>query len=137
MVLVADTANHAVRRLDLDSGSVSTVAGTGQQWRPGDPVEGPAPAVPLPTPWDVAAWDGGLVLAMAGTHQLWELRDGRVRVLAGTTGEGLRDGDARKAYLAQPSALAAGQDRRHSVRVMCTLPMALSCPVLRPSYSAV
>ena len=45
---------------------------------------------------------------MAGTHQLWAYRDGAVRVLAGTTGEGLRDGAALSAYLAQPSGLAAG-----------------------------
>ncbi|MBA2323600.1 MAG: hypothetical protein H0V92_06160 [Pseudonocardiales bacterium] len=31
--------------------------------------------------------------------------------MAGTTGEGLRDGDALQAYLAQPSGLAGGSDR--------------------------
>ncbi|MCW2616036.1 MAG: hypothetical protein JWN08_3030, partial [Frankiales bacterium] len=111
-VLVADTANHVVRRLDLDTGEVTTVAGTGQVWRPGDPTCGAALETALSTPWDLAEWDGEVVLAMAGTHQLWALSDdGRVRVLAGTTGEGLRDGDASTAYLAQPSGLAAGHDR--------------------------
>jgi thiol-disulfide isomerase/thioredoxin len=110
-VLVADTANHCLRRLDVDTGVVTTLAGTGSPWRPGDPTSGPALDVPLSTPWDVAEWDGALVLAMAGTHQLWALRGGRVEVLAGTTGEGLRDGDAARAYLAQPSALTAGADR--------------------------
>ena len=111
-VLVADTANHVVRRLDLDSGAAVTVAGTGRVWRPGDPTSGPALAVSLSTPWDLAEHDGDVVLAMAGTHQLWALSfdeqgDGQVRVLAGTTGEGLRDGDARTAYLAQPSGLVS------------------------------
>jgi len=110
-VLVADTANHVVRRLDLDTGAAVTVAGTGAVWRPGDPTCGPALEVALSTPWDLAEWDGAVVLAMAGTHQLWALADGQVRVLAGTTGEGLRDGDAVRAYLAQPSGLAAGVDR--------------------------
>jgi thiol-disulfide isomerase/thioredoxin len=111
MVLVADTANHLLRTLDLDSGIVMTVAGTGQVWRPGDPSAGPALEVNLSTPWDVALWDGEVVIAMAGTHQLWALRNGHLRVLAGTTGEGLRDGDALQAYLAQPSGLDAGIDR--------------------------
>ncbi len=110
-VLVADTANHCLRTLDLDSGEVRTVAGTGKQWRPGDPSSGPARAVRLSTPWDVCPYDGRVVVAMAGTHQLWEYDGAEVRVLAGTTGEGLRDGDARAAYLAQPSGLAAGPDR--------------------------
>jgi hypothetical protein len=49
---------------------------------------------------------------MAGTHQLWALApDGQVRVLAGTTGEGLRDGHAHRAHLAQPSGLVSDGDR--------------------------
>jgi sugar lactone lactonase YvrE len=110
-VLVADTANHVVRRLDLESGELTTIAGTGRVWRPGDPTSGPALEVNLSTPWDLAEHDGEVVLAMAGTHQLWALRDGQVRVIAGTTGEGLRDGDASRAYLAQPSGLASDGER--------------------------
>jgi len=111
-VLVADTANHVVRRLDLATGGAVTVAGTGRVWRPGAPTAGPALEVDLSTPWDLAEHDGEVVLAMAGTHQLWALTpDGQVRVLAGTTGEGLRDGDATKAYLAQPSGLVSDGER--------------------------
>ncbi len=114
-VLVADSANHLLRALDLDSGEVTTVAGTGQVWRPGDPTAGPATHIALSTPWDVAVWDEQVVIAMAGTHQLWALDlhadPPAVHVLAGTSGEGLRDGEATKAYLAQPSGLAVGTDR--------------------------
>ncbi len=111
-VLVADTANHVVRRLDLGSGQAVTVAGTGRVWRPGTPTAGPALEVDLSTPWDLAEHEGEVVLAMAGTHQLWALTpDGQLRVLAGTTGEGLRDGDATKAYLAQPSGLVSDGER--------------------------
>ena len=111
VVVVADTANHLLRTLDLDTGEVSTIAGTGEVWRPGDPTSGPATETALSTPWDVAWWDGEVVIAMAGTHQLWAFDGTDVRVLAGTTGEGLRDGPAEQAYLAQPSGLAAGSDR--------------------------
>jgi thiol-disulfide isomerase/thioredoxin len=110
-VLVADTANHLLRALDLTTGDVETVAGTGRVWRPGDPTAGPALEVSLSTPWDLALWDGQVVIAMAGTHQLWTFDGDTVAVLAGTTGEGLRDGAALSAYLAQPSGLAAGVDR--------------------------
>lgn len=110
-VLVADTANHVLRRLDLDSGAATTVAGTGQVWRPGGATGGPALEVDLSTPWDLAEHHGEIVLAMAGTHQLWAYDGERVRVLAGTTGEGLRDGDALAAYLAQPSGLVSDGER--------------------------
>ncbi len=110
-VLVADTANHVLREVDLAAGTARTVAGTGAVARPGDPVEGPAREVPLSTPWAVAAHGGEVVVAMAGTHQLWAYDGERVRVLAGTTGEGLRDGDPALALLAQPSGLASGADR--------------------------
>ncbi|MCW2776684.1 MAG: alkyl hydroperoxide reductase/Thiol specific antioxidant/Mal allergen [Frankiales bacterium] len=110
-VLVADSVNHALRRLDVGTGEVVTVVGTGEQWRPGDSLDGPATQVRLSTPWDVCVHDGQVVVAMAGTHQLWAYDDGAVRVLAGTTGEGLRDGDAEKAYLAQPSGLASDGER--------------------------
>ncbi|HUR51602.1 MAG TPA: thioredoxin-like domain-containing protein [Mycobacteriales bacterium] len=110
-LLVADSGHHTVVSLDLESGELRTVAGTGRVWRPGDATSGPALEVNLSTPWDVEVWQGEVVVAMAGTHQLHALDAGGVRVLAGTTGEGLRDGDALAAYLAQPSGLAAGSDR--------------------------
>jgi thiol-disulfide isomerase/thioredoxin len=110
-VLVADTGHHTLVRLDLDTGATEVVAGTGRVWRPGDASSGPALEVNLSTPWDVAVWDGEVVVAMAGTHQLHAFDGSTVRVLAGTTGEGLRDGAALSSYLAQPSGLAAGPDR--------------------------
>ena len=41
------------------------------------PTAGPAREVDLSTPWDLAEHDGEVVLAMAGTHQLWALSAGR------------------------------------------------------------
>ena len=68
-VVVADTVNHLLRGLNLATGEVSTVAGTGAQWRAGD-SDGPATAVDLTSPWDVAWWQDGVVVAMAGNHTL-------------------------------------------------------------------
>jgi thiol-disulfide isomerase/thioredoxin len=106
-VVVADSVNHALRVVDLDASTVRTVAGTGEQWRMGS-TRGPALQQPLSTPWDVAWWQDGVAVAMAGTHQIWhwDPSSGEVGAVAGTMGEGLRDGAAEQAYLAQPSGLA-------------------------------
>ncbi|MGH8866772.1 MAG: NHL domain-containing thioredoxin family protein [Actinomycetes bacterium] len=110
--VVADTVNHALRGVRLDSGEVTTLAGTGQQWWQGSPVAGPARTVPLSSPWDVAWFADRVHVAMAGVHQIWayDPRRDTVEVVAGTTNEGLVDGPAREAWLAQPSGLAVSPD---------------------------
>ncbi|MFJ5519050.1 thioredoxin-like domain-containing protein [Streptomyces griseoluteus] len=112
-VVVADTVNHALRRLDLASGAVTTLAGTGRQWMQGAPTSGPAREVALSSPWDVALFGGRVWIAMAGVHQLWtyDPAAGTVQVAAGTTNEGLVDGPGAEAWFAQPSGLAAAGDR--------------------------
>jgi thiol-disulfide isomerase/thioredoxin len=110
-VVVADTSNHALRGLRLSDGLMSTVAGTGQQLRERS-GGGPAVAQALSTPWDLAWFDGQVVVAMAGTHQLWSFDPaaGQVGVLAGTSAEGIRDGGSADAWFAQPSGLALSAD---------------------------
>ncbi|MGW2101346.1 thioredoxin-like domain-containing protein [Streptomyces olivaceoviridis] len=112
-VVVADTVNHALRRLDPATGEVTTLAGTGKQWWQGSATSGPAREVDLSSPWDVAVFGGKVWIAMAGVHQLWTYDPaGRtVAVAAGTTNEGLVDGPAAEAWFAQPSGLAATADR--------------------------
>lgn len=116
---VADTGNHLLRRVDLDKRDVSTLAGDGRQGRV--PPDGAQPAlkVPLSTPGDIAFWPDAqhITIAMTGLHQLWsyDVKARTVSVLAGTTEEGLRDGPALKAALAQPSGLAAAGDTLYFV----------------------
>ncbi|MFF9555212.1 NHL domain-containing thioredoxin family protein [Streptomyces albus] len=111
-VLVADTVNHALRRVDLSTGETLTVAGTGQQWFQGAPAEGAARETALSSPWDVAYYADRVWIAMAGVHQLWtwDPASGTVRAEAGTTNEGLVDGPAGEAWFAQPSGLAVSPD---------------------------
>ena len=113
-VVVADTVNHLLRGVRLADGAVTTVAGTGQQWRDGE-TDGPATKIDLTSPWDVAWWEpaGGVVIAMAGNHTLsvFDPVAGTIRRFAGTTVEGLHDGPADQAFFAQPSGLAADGDR--------------------------
>jgi len=94
-VVVADTVNHALRGLRLADGEVRTLAGG-------------ATSAALSSPWDLAWWQGQIVVAMAGSHQLWgfEPVSGRLAALAGTRVEGLRDGPLSTAFFAQPSGLA-------------------------------
>ncbi|MFD4786365.1 NHL domain-containing thioredoxin family protein [Streptomyces sp. NPDC058459] len=112
-VVVADTVNHALRHLDLASGAVTTLAGTGRQWMQGAPTSGAAREVELSSPWDVAVFGGKVWIAMAGVHQLWTYDPAAqtVQVAAGTTNEGLVDGPGAEAWFAQPSGLAATADR--------------------------
>ena len=106
-IYVADTGNHLVRRIDLHSGLVTTIAGLGFR---GLPVceGGRADAVALASPWDLEAAGDTLFIANAGTHQLLtlDLSAGCIAALAGTGGENIHDGPARRALLAQPSGLA-------------------------------
>ncbi|MUN62059.1 redoxin domain-containing protein [Kocuria sediminis] len=120
-VVVADSVNHRLRGVDLATGAVRTVAGSGVQRlldeeraRGAEPNAVPVGADPLTvalsSPWDVV-WStraGGLLVAMAGTHQLFSFdpRSGQLAVLAGTGDEGLKDGPAAEAWFAQSSGLA-------------------------------
>ena len=103
---VADTKNHAIRQIDLESLSVRTLAGTGLQSRGFHPG-GNGRFVALNSPWDVTKAGSYLYIAMAGFHQLWKLdlntRDTTVH--AGNGREHIKDGPLTQAELAQPSGI--------------------------------
>lgn len=104
---VADTGNHALRRVDLAAGVVTTAAGDGTQGRDRR-GGGRGTEQPLNSPWDVAVADGKVYLAMAGSHQLWvyDPATQAARRFAGSGAESITDGPAASATLAQPSGLA-------------------------------
>ncbi len=104
---VADTENHSIRRVNLATGEVKTVAGTGKIARSYG-SGGPALETDLRSPWDVVVVNGTLFIAMAGNHQLWmlDIGEGEVRRFAGTGHEGKRDDRVPRAWLAQPSGIA-------------------------------
>jgi thiol-disulfide isomerase/thioredoxin len=104
---VADTVHHQLKGIDLDSGAVTVLAGTGEQWMQGDSTDH------LSSPWDVSWWQGRIWIAMAGIHQLWtyDPATGVTEVAGGTTNEGLLDGPLAEAWFAQTSGLAADGDR--------------------------
>ena len=112
LLYVADTENHAIRQVNLLRGAVSTVAGTGEQARR-MMASGPGDRVALNSPWDLLAHDGRLYIAMAGSHQLWQmdLASLQARPFAGTGAEALGDGQLLSAVLAQPSGLTTDGER--------------------------
>ena len=112
VLFVADTENHAVRKVDLAGGCVATIAGNGSQGSrragkaPGDEAE-------LNSPWDLVCHDEKLYIAMAGCHQLWvlDLPTGMVGPYAGSGAESISDGALAEATLAQPSGITTDGNR--------------------------
>ena len=104
---VADTENHLIRRVDLKSRSVETIAGTGTQTH--DYFQsGPARMIALSSPWDLQLVGQTLYIAMAGPHQIWklDLTTDSVSTFAGSGREARLDGSLLEAGFAQPSGMA-------------------------------
>lgn len=98
---IADTGNHALRAINLDTGRLGTL------------FRG---AVSLPSglrsPWGLAVHNGLLYIANAGEHQIWRYNpeDGVLSPFAGSSVEGLVDGTRTLAEFAQPSGLSVVGD---------------------------
>ncbi len=112
ILFVADTENHAIRRVDLESGQVETIAGTGEQGYERDGRRSGL-SYSLSSPWDLALHNGVIYIAMAGIHQLWslELETGMVGPYAGSGREAITDGPLATSALAQPSGITTDGDR--------------------------
>ncbi|MDG7050686.1 MAG: redoxin domain-containing protein [Nitrososphaerota archaeon] len=105
-LFVADTENHAIRKIDLAQNKVVTLAGTGrpEPWRS---LGGKGTRTSISSPWDIACDDGILYVAMAGNHQIWkyDIKSEMIIPYAGTGQENIVDGPVQSANLAQPSGL--------------------------------
>jgi peroxiredoxin len=102
---VADAGSHAVRRVLLPVGDVTTMAGTGTL-RPDFPAKRSAADTHVGAERCRGVQDK-LYIAVAGQHQIWrlDLVRNKVSVLAGNGRLGVADGDGVDASFAQPSAL--------------------------------
>jgi len=121
---LADLRNRRIRRIDLKTGTVDTVAGNGKQ---GVPSEGAvATESPLVDPRAVAVdADENVYVLERGGHALRIVRpDGKIHTVAGTGKKGRRDGPALEAQLSGPKHLAVdgtgnvviADDQNHLIR---------------------
>ena len=106
-IYVADTGSHAIRRIELASGAVGTLAGTGKRGTTLGAAQD-ARGTALASPWDLETNGDALYFANAGTHQIGvlDLAKGTVARLAGSGAEDLVAGAPAGAAFAQPSGLA-------------------------------
>lgn len=143
VLYIADTENHAIRKIDLEKKIVETVAGTGVQ---GIDRQGGQNGrfQELSSPWDVIVYKtldmdmsfhppeekpplkDVLLIAMAGTHQIWALflddlvwwkfkrfSQGTCVFIAGSGQEENRNNSyPHAAAFAQPSGLALNEERK-------------------------
>jgi thiol-disulfide isomerase/thioredoxin len=125
---VADTENHLLRKVDLKTKRVTTIAGTGEETKFGWPgvdqetgrlperFVGPPLKTALNSPWALWIHEKDLYIAMAGAHQIWKmpLDESEIGPYAGNGREDIVDGPllpARPygsgASFAQPSGLTS------------------------------
>lgn len=114
-LLIADSGNDRIRRVDLRTGVIDSVAGTGKRGLAGN--GGAAVRAQLDDPTAVATDpEGGFVIADEGNHQLRQVSGrGVITVLAGTGQPGTDNPQASvgavSAHLKQPTSLVyAGPD---------------------------
>ncbi|MBL8141062.1 MAG: glycosyltransferase [Acidobacteria bacterium] len=111
-LVIADAANHRVRRVDIRTGKITTIAGDGTiADSPDVGDDGPAVSAHLAWPSDLAVSPSGdMFVADTGHHRVRRIdgRTGRISTIAGNglpgaAGDG---GPARAANLSAPTGLA-------------------------------
>jgi hypothetical protein len=106
VLFVADTASHAIRRVDLTAKKVTTLAGSGKRSQEGQRKAG-GPGYPLNAPCDLLLYRRSLYAAMAGARQIWIMdpETGRGKVFAGSGRKNMFDGPRLDAALARPASV--------------------------------
>ncbi len=112
---IADQSNNRVRKLDLTSGEMTTVAGEGEAGYNGDGAPGPETALAGPSGLAVDQ-EGNLYIADTFSNRIRKLtrRTGTMETVVGGTGDfQLRPGDNEASpHLSRPYAIALHPDGR-------------------------
>lgn len=120
---VADTGNHALRRINLRTDEVDTLAGSGRPAAAGSVSFGVVPAkMSLHSPSDVVCHAGKLFVSMTGLHQIWSFSLTRnvLEPFSGSGQAGLLDGPPALARFDQPEGLTICGGRLYCVDAMAS-----------------
>lgn len=106
-VIVADSGNDCLRELDLETKSVSTLAGSGIGFRDGHSVEQAQFSNPVGLAFD---HDGGLLIADSSNRRIRKFDRTRqmVTTVAGTGDRGFIDGPKQWATFDRPESVVVG-----------------------------
>jgi sugar lactone lactonase YvrE len=111
---IADVANHRVRRVDLTSGTIETVAGTGERKLPREGAM--AAGEPLFGPRAICLVGDDLWIALREGHSVWRVdhKTGKLHRVAGNGKPGYKvdRGPAKEALVNSPKGLSLGPGGR-------------------------
>ena len=116
-LLVADTKNHRLRRIDLQTGVVSTICGNGQKKLPTDGA--PIATSPLFGPRSLAVDEDSIWLALREGNSIWRINrsEGTIHHIAGTGAKGYSGdgGPPPPATFRGPKGIALNEARQIAV----------------------
>lgn len=118
ILYVADTGNHALRKVDFKNNQVTTIAGSGER---GFAITNniSAKEAQLASPWDLEFFPdrGNIIIANAGTHQLlkYDITKNTISPFAGNSAEDIIDGKYPNNSLAQTGGLSAAGGKLYFV----------------------
>jgi sugar lactone lactonase YvrE len=112
---LSDTFNHRIRKVDSDSGRITTVAGNGTAGFSGD--GGPAVEAQLNEPYGIAVAPSGELFVVDRLNRRVRRVDGRTSVISTVAGIGSRvhggdGGPGRSAGFVEPNSVALAPDGR-------------------------
>ncbi len=105
---IADIGNHRIRRADLASGGIETIAGTGEREQP--TADSVATGRPMLGPRALYIEGGTLWIALREGHSVWrmDLSSRRLAHVAGSGKRGYRDGAGQQALFNGPKGIVRG-----------------------------
>lgn len=104
ILYLADANNHRLRSINLNTSTLSTIAGTGLA---GDQV-GPALSSALNTPRGLCLKNSNLYFTDSFNHKIKKISSGQITTVAGL-GSGYADGDETQARFFEPAGLLCPQ----------------------------
>ena len=111
LLYVADTYNHVVREVNMKTSEVRTILGNGKISN-GKETEVLSTTGSLSFPTDITMVNGVLLIAMAGTNQIWDydLISKKAKLFAGNGEAGSAQGKWHSASFDNPVDIESGRD---------------------------